>query len=146
MYYEANPLQFYSTKYSLLVISVALVSGGYPLYESTGDIFDGMALALAGILTFLLFILFKDKLKRVAISRTKILIIEAGRETEYHWTDVEYIRISGFMSLYKIKLTRFPAACYFLPYGKILSIAGIFTEDLSEMGVIIRKMKNELDL
>lgn len=146
MYYEANPLEFYSTKYSLLVISAALIAGGYPLYKKTGDIFDGIALVLAGILVFLLFILVKDRLKRVAISRAKILIIERNRETEYHWTDVEYIRMSGLMSLYKIKLTCFPEAFYFLPYGKILSIGGIFAEDLSEMGVIIRKMKNELDL
>src|SRR5688572_12994772 len=146
MYYEANPLQFYVKKYSLLAISIALGAGCFPLYEKAGDIFAAIALALTGVLVFLVFILFKDRLKRIAISRTKILIIEANRETEYEWTDVEYIRLSRFMSLYKIKFKCFSSSFYFLPYGTILSFGGILTEDLSEMGVIIRKMKNELEL
>ena len=96
---------------------------------------------LIAILLLILFFKMKDKLKYVAIGKSKVIIKKNGQEIEYNWLDVETINLNRFFGLYKLKI-RNEDAVYFTPYGMTTWLTG----DNSDMGVIINKMKSELQI
>lgn len=106
------------------------------------DILLGMAFPfLIAILLLALFFNMKDKLKYVAIGKSKVIIRKDGREIEHNWLDVEAINLNRFLGLYKLKIKN-EDAVYFTPYGRTTWLTG----DDSDMGVIIYKMKKELQI
>jgi hypothetical protein len=83
----------------------------------------------------------KDKLKYVAIGKTKLIVKKEGEEVEYSWLDVKSITLNRFWSLYKLKI-KDEDEIYFTPFGMTWWLTG----DNSDMGVIINKMKRELSI
>ncbi len=96
---------------------------------------------LIAILLMVLFFSMKNKLKYVLIGKSKLIIKNNGQETEYNWLDVETISLNRIFGLYKLKIKN-EDAVYFTPYGMTTWLTG----DNSDMGVIINKMKKELQI
>ncbi|MEQ8534676.1 MAG: hypothetical protein RIB86_22680 [Imperialibacter sp.] len=77
----------------------------------------------------------------MCIGKSKILIADHRKEYEYTWLDVEEISLDRFFCIYKLKIKEKPHI-YFSSYGAVTWLFG----DVSDMGMIIEKMKRELDL
>lgn len=93
------------------------------------------------VLLLVLFFNMKNKLKYVAIGKSKLIIKKNGQEIEYNWLDVEKINLNRFFGLYRLKVKN-EDVVYFTPYGMTTWLTG----DNSDMGVIINKMKKELQI
>jgi hypothetical protein len=134
-------------KYGPLAIGLLLVLGLIPqliVYHSgtLAELLTGITVpAIISILFFVLFFHLKDKVKYVAIGKWKIVVRKDGKEVDHSWVDVEEISLNRFTGFYKLKLKN-EAELYFPAYGTITWLTG----DDSDMGVIIQKMKNELDI
>lgn len=147
MLYECNLPRLLMMKYLPLMSGLLIlfgfipkVIGDYP--DSYPDILLDMAFPfLIAILLLVLFFSIKDKLKYVAIGKSKVIIKKNGQEIEYNWLDVETINLNRFYGLYKLKIKN-EDVVYFTPYGMTTWLTG----DNSDMGVIINKMKRELQI
>jgi hypothetical protein len=104
-------------------------------------LFDMAFPLIISILLFGLFFNTRDKLKYVAIGKSKVIIKKDGQEIEYNWLDVERIKLNRFLGLYKLKIKN-EDEIYFTPYGMTTWLTG----DDSDMGVIINRMKRELQI
>ena len=147
MLYECNMFRLLTLKYSpLIVVLVVIVFIRELINSSRADSWPEMLpvtilLVLVGSLMFVLYFKIKDKLRYVAIGKSRLIINRNGKEIEYTWLDVESIELNRFFRLYKLKIKN-EDVVYFTPYGLTTWLTG----DESDMGVIINKMKNELQI
>ncbi|MBX2968669.1 MAG: hypothetical protein KF803_04815 [Cyclobacteriaceae bacterium] len=134
-------------KYGPLAFGLLILFGLIPLIisdhsEEWPAILLGLIIPFViSVLLFILFFWIKDKLKYVAIGKTKLIVKKGGEEIEYSWLDVESISLDRFWGLYELKLKN-ENIIYFTPYGTVWWLTG----DNSDMGAIINKMKKELQL
>ncbi|MDZ7646080.1 MAG: hypothetical protein U5K54_02250 [Cytophagales bacterium] len=131
-------------KYSPLVSGLLILFGFIP--KVIGDnpdytLLDMILPVLIAILFFALFFNIRNKLRYVAIGISKVIIKKKGHEIEYNWLDVEKISLNHFFGLYELKIKN-EELVYFTPYGMTTWLTG----DSSDMGVIINKMKRELQI
>jgi len=143
MLYESNWFRLQSLKYTPLIAALCFLFLVYPIINSDhSNWWIDLVTTLFFSVSFLaLFLKIKDKLKFVVIGKTQIIIKDKGSEQEYNWLDVEEIKLNRFLALYKLKIKN-QESIYFTPYGLTTWLAG----DLSDMGVIINKMKKELSI
>jgi len=144
MLYECNLPRLVIMKYSPLVSGLLLLFGFIP--QVIGDnpdytLLDIIFPVIIAILFLALFFNIKNKLKYVAIGKSKVIIKKNGQEIEYNWLDVEKIKLNHFFGLYELKIKN-EDVVYFTPYGMTTWLTG----DNSDMGVIINKMKRELQI
>lgn len=147
MLYECNFPRLLMFKFGPLLVALLILIGLVPqlIMQSEGSVVNmlvGLILPTSiGIALLILFAKTYHKFKYVAIGKMKVIVRKKGVEFEYHWTDVDQIDLHRFLGLYKLKI-RNEEPIYFTPYG----VVGWITGDDSDMGVIIQKMKNELDI
>jgi hypothetical protein len=142
MLYECNWFKLQFLKYGPLIM------GFFLLYSVISALFDhpdlwigSLPVVVMAILLIIIFFLVKDKLKFVAIGKTNLIVRTKGLEKTYNWLDVEEITLKPTLGIYKLKM-KDEASIYFTAYGTVSWLTG----DLSDMGVIISKMKSELDI
>lgn len=147
MLYECNFPRMLALKYGPVAVAMLLLFGLIPqlVINHSGDAVDllvGISFPAAIVIGLLiLFAKALEKLKYVAIGKSKIVVKRKGKEVEYTWLDVEKISLNRFLSLYRLKLKN-GDEIYFTPYGVTTWLTG----DDSDMGVIIQKMKNDLQI
>lgn len=147
---EANPLKYYTAKYFFLGFSVlqwlvaAVILVRYPVDAKT--FFVALVFLTTGSIFFLLFLIVTDKMKRVAVGKNKIIVIEGDRNVRFGWPEVKSLRIVPFLNLYKLKLKGKKGFIYFFPAQHIDPAFGLLTKDTSKMGDIVHKRKKELGI
>lgn len=114
---EASPVKFYLAKFSFLVIALVqwMVAAALLLQLGFSDKHFLIFLFFAGLgLIFLyLFLLVNEKVKRVAIGKNKIVIIEGDRNSRFSWPEVKSLKIIPFLNLYRLKLRGMKSPIYF---------------------------------
>jgi len=147
---EANPAKFYFAKYFFLGFSclqwlvAATVFFRHPFNART--FFVALVFITMGLLTFVFFLLLSDKIRRVAVGKNKIVIIEGDKNIRFSWPEVKSLEIVPFFNLYKLKLKGKKGSIYFFPSHNIDPAFGLSTRDNSKMGGIVQKRKKELGL
>ena len=143
MLYESNWFSLQSLKYTPLLLGLLNLTLMYSIIKEDGADFwfPLIGIVIVSSIFFLLFLLIKDKLKFVIVGKTKLIVKEKKQVREYSWLDVEQIKLIRFLKLYKLKL-KDEEAFYFTAYG----VVSMWVGDLSDMGVIIEKMKKELSI
>jgi len=143
MLYDCNRGKYYSLKYSPLIIGLLLPLNIFSLIRTDNPEWwvDLILFVIVSIICLIIFLLVKDKLKLVAISRKKIVIEIGGMEKDYEWIVVEEISLNRFWGVYKLKVPD-QDAFYFTAYGFVSWLGG----DMSEVGDIINKKKRELNI
>src|SRR5690606_10024970 len=97
---EANPLKFYVAKFFFLVFAfiqwlvAVLLLIRFPFTGQT--FFVSMIFVILGFVFFYLFLVVNEKVKRVAVGKNKIVIIEGDRNSRFGWPDVKSLRIIPF--------------------------------------------------
>src|SRR5689334_23484442 len=99
MLYECNYPKFLMVKYGPLAFGLLILFGFIPKIISDNPdawpniLFDMMPLAVISLGMFGVFIALKDKIKFVAIGKTRLIVKEGGKDVEYNWFDVERISL-----------------------------------------------------
>jgi len=143
---EASPIKFYFAKYFFLVFAfVQWIAGGLILLNQNFNariFFAVLFFVTLGILFVYLFSWISDRIRRVAVGKNKIVVIEGTRNVRFDWPEVKSLRIVPILNLYKLKI-RGKKAIYFFPSQNIDPAFGIISKDTSRMGDIVEKRKKE---
>jgi hypothetical protein len=147
---EASPVKVYLTKFFFLVFAfiqwlvatILLIQ----LNFSNRIFFISLLFITLGLAFFYIFLIVNDKVKRVAIGKNKIVIIEGDRNLRFKWPDVKSLKIIPFFNLYKLKLRGKKKSIYFFPARNIDPAFGLMASDTSQMGTIVDKKKKEFGI
>jgi hypothetical protein len=147
---EANPVKFYFAKYFFLAFSFLqwLAAGailfGQPFSAKT--FFFALIFITVGLLAFFAFLILTEKMRRVAVGKNKIVVIDGDRNVRFAWPEVKSLTIVPFFNLYRLKLKGKKGCIYFFPSQNIDPAFGLLSKDTSKMGDIVQKRKKELGL
>lgn len=144
---EASPAKVYLAKYFFLAFGVLQwVGAGIVLirFESgPRNQFAALVLFALGLVFFSLFLFVNEKIKRVAVGKNKIVVIEGNRNVRIEWPDVKSLRIVPFFNMYRLRVKGKKKAIYFFPSKNIDPAFGLLSKDTSKMGEIVEKRKKE---
>ena len=147
---EASPVKVYLAKFFFLVFAfVQWLVAGILLIQfsfSSESFFISLFFITLGLIFFYIFLVVNDKVKRVAIGKNKIVIIEGDRNSRFSWPDVKSLKIIPFFNLYKLKLRGKKNPIYFFPAKNIDPAFGLMAKDTSKMGDIVDKKKKEFGI
>lgn len=147
---EASPVKFYFAKYFFLVFAfVQWIAGGMILLNqnfSSRILFAAMIFVTLGVLFVFLFSLISERIRRVAVGKNKIVVIEGTRNIRFDWPEVKSLKIVPFLNLYKLKVRGKKRSIYFFPSQNIDPAFGILSKDTSRMGDIVEKRKKEFGI
>lgn len=147
---EASPFKYYLAKYFFLVF--AIIQGGLATvllirYSFSSKIFFTAVVFVALALIFLfLFLIVTDKIKRVAVGKNKIVVIEGDRNMRFSWPEVKSLKIIPFFNVYKLKIKGKKRSIYFFPSKNIDPAFGLIANDTSKMGSIVQKRKKDFNI
>jgi len=139
---EANRVKYYLARYFFLALSVlqglaaALILLQFE--DSAKSRIAAFVMFTAAMVFFSLHLLLATKIKRVAISKKKLAVINPHQVKEYDWSDVKAIKLLPFLNMYSLKLKGKRSRIYFLPTSNTSALFGIFT---SESDLIPKKAK-----
>jgi len=147
---EANPVKFYFAKYFFLAFSfLQWLAAGTIFFKqpfSAKTFFFGLIFVTVGLITFFTFLILSEKMKRVAVGKNKIVIMDGDRNMRFAWPEVKSLTIVPFFNLYRLKLKGKKKCIYFFPSQNIDPAFGLLVKDTSKMGDIVEKRKKELGL
>lgn len=147
---QANPVKFYFAKFfflgfALLQWAVALALwlrfGTSP--KNTAAIFIFVSL---GCIFLVVFFFLTEVMRRVAISKTKVVVIEPGKNLTLSWPEIKSIKIIPVFNIYKMRLKKRRKPIYFLPSKNIEPAYDLLAADTSKMGDIVNKHKKKLGI
>ena len=144
---EASPVKFYLAKFFFLVFAfiqwlvaaVLLIQFSF----SNQNFFISLVFVTLGLIFFYIFLVVNDKVKRVAIGKNKIVIIEGDKNSRFSWPEVKSLKIIPFFNVYKLRLRGKKSPIYFFPAKNIDPAFGLMAKDTSKMGSIVEKKKKE---
>jgi hypothetical protein len=147
---EASPVKFYLAKFFFLlfagiqwlVAAILLIQFRF----TNRNFFISLIFITLGLVFFYIFLVVNDKVKRVAIGKNKIVIIEGDRNSRFSWPEVKSLKIIPFFNLYKLKLRGKKNSIYFFPARNIDPAFGLLAKDTSKMGEIVAKKKKEFGI
>ncbi|MFO0505567.1 MAG: hypothetical protein ACK5X6_01795 [Chryseotalea sp.] len=116
---QASPLKFYLAKYFFLLLGfmqwlLALVF--FTQYQPNAKTqFATLIFFTIGGLCFVLYLFISTHLRRVAVSKKKIVIIEQAKKQKVDWDDVKSLRLIPFINIFKLKIKGKKKGIYFFP-------------------------------
>lgn len=141
---EANPLKFYVARYFFLVLCLLqwLVSAIILFtYESNlKNQYAALLFFTLGAILFVLFLIIKEKVKRVAVGKKKLVVITPGKKQKIEWDEVRSLKLVPFFNLYRLKIKGRKKGIYFFPSKNVNPAYGLLGGDTSKMGEILRKL------
>jgi hypothetical protein len=147
---EANPVKFYIAKYFFLSFALIQILASITIllrYGLNGKIFfAAMAFLVLGLIFLMIFFFMNDKVKRVAVGKNKIVIIEGDRNIRLSWPEVKSLQIIPFFNVYKLQIKGKRNAIYFFPSRNIDPAFGLLARDTSKMGEIVERRKREFGI
>ncbi len=147
---EANPVKFYLAKFFFLAFSLIqwLVASTILLrFEFTSkNFFVALIFITFGLIFFCLFIIVSAKIRRVAVGKNKIVVVEGDRNIRFDWPEVKSLKLIPFFNVYKLKIRGKRNPIYFFPSKNVDPAFGLLAKDTSRMGEIVEKRKKEFNL
>lgn len=141
---EANPLKFYVARYFFLALCLLqwLVSAIILItYENTlKNQYAALLFFTLGAILFVVFLIIKEKVKRVAVGKKKLVVITPGKKQKIEWDEVKSLKLVPFFNLYRLKLKGRKKGIYFFPSKNVNPAYGLLGGDTSKMGEILKKL------
>jgi hypothetical protein len=133
---EASLVKFYFAKYFFLAFGLLQWLISALILIRNGDIprsqFAAFVFFTMGLVFVSLFLLISSKIKRVAISKNKIVVF--GRQEErYEWPEVKSIKTVPYLNAYRLKI-RGHKQIYFFPDQSSQPLYGLFSEPMFKKG------------
>ncbi|MCW5910404.1 MAG: hypothetical protein KIT62_04990 [Cyclobacteriaceae bacterium] len=130
---EATPVKFYLARYFFLALSALQGLASALMLLQFGDSpkarFVSFALFTLALIFLSLHLLVSKNIKRVALSKKKIAVINPHKVKSYDWSDVKNIKLIPFLNMYSLKLKGKKNKIYFLATGNTQALFGIFSAD-----------------
>ncbi|MBS1680771.1 MAG: hypothetical protein JST48_03590 [Bacteroidetes bacterium] len=129
---EANLLKYYFVRYFFLAFALMQVIAAAVLLLRFQDspknrfaifIFFSLAMILISI-----HFLFFTKVKRVAMSKTKIAVIGSFKVKQYDWDEVKDLKLMPFLNMYSLKIKGKKKRIYFLPVLNTQTLFGLHSD------------------
>lgn len=147
---EANPVKFYFAKYFFLafgflqwLVSITIFAS-YPF--GAKNFLASLVFFTIGLIFIFLFSVINDKIRRVAVGKNKIVVMEGDRNTRFEWPEVKSLKIVPFFNVYKLKIKGKKGTIYFFPSHNIDPAFGLISKDVSRMGEVVDKRKKEFGI
>jgi hypothetical protein len=147
---QASPVKFYFAKFFFLgfaflqwAVALALAVQFESTPKNTAAIFIFVSL---GCIFFVVFFFLMEVMRRVAIGKDKVVVIELGKNLTLKWPDIKSIKIIPVFNVYKMSLKTRKKPIYFLPSKNIEPAYDLLAEDTSKMGDIVNKNKKKLGI
>ena len=144
---EANPVKYYVAKYFFLAFALIQILVAFALLTQFGMtdkvVFVSLIFIIMATAFFSFFLIITRKVRRVAVGKNKIVIIEGDRNVRFTWPEVKSLKIIPFLNLYKLKIKGKKKSIYFFPSKNIDPAFGLLAKDTSKMGEIVEKRKKE---
>ena len=136
---EASIAKYYFAKYFLLafgflqwvISAIFLMKQG----ESPKGQYGAFVFFTLGLILISLHSLYATRMRRVAISKKKVIITANGKVKTYDWDEIKSVRFMPVFNMYAMKI-KGKKLIYFLPtheseviYGLFPSVAGITKKD-----------------
>jgi hypothetical protein len=129
---EANPVKFYLARYFFLALSALQGLATALILLQFGDSpknrFVAFALFTLALIFFSLHLLIANRIKRVAIGKKKIAVINPANVKSYDWSDVKSVKLIPFFNMYSLKL-KGKRKIYFLPTTNTAAVFGLFSSE-----------------
>jgi hypothetical protein len=130
---EASLAKFYFTKYFFLALGLLQVLIGALLFVRQGTSLKGqfasMLFFTLGLIFISLYMTVASKIKRVAVSKKKLVVIGRYKNQRYDWDDVKSLRLMPVFNLYSLKVKGKKEKIFFLPTRSTSAIYGLFPSD-----------------
>lgn len=147
---EASPIKFYFAKYFFLALGLLqwIVAGMVLIRFEDGNknFFTALLFFSLGSILLFVFMLLNERIKRVAIGKNKIVVMEGSRNVRFDWPEVKSLKLVPFFNLYRLKLKGKKGPIYFFPAHRIDPAFGLMMKDTSKMGEIVEKRKKKFDI
>ena len=139
---EASPVKFYFAKYFFLAFGLLQWLCGTLIFLQ-GDTDKNARVALIffslGLVFVALYFLIAAKLKRVAIGKKRIVVMQRNKSEHYEWPEVKYIKMVPYFNLCKLKLRGKKDRIYFLPDQTTSPLFGLFPAEPELLVDALRK-------
>lgn len=147
---EANPVKYYLAKFFFLGFSIIQWIVAATILLRLGiesrTVLVAMIFVFFGVVFFLFYLMVGDKIKRVAVGKNKIVIIEGEKNLRFDWPEVKSLRLVPYFNLYRLKLRGKRGPIYFFPSKNVDPAFGFLSKDTSRMGEIVSKRKKEFGI
>ena len=128
---EASRVKYYFAKYFFLALGLLQWLIGSIIFIRDGHLpksqFAVFVFFTLGLVCVSLFLLIASKIKRVAISKKKVAVINSYKTQEYEWPEIKSIRFMPIFNMYRMKVRGRKGKIYFLPTRESEVIYGIFS-------------------
>lgn len=147
---QANPAKFYFAKYfflgfGLLQWTVAAIF--FFTFEQTPKNASAAFIFLClGSIFNVIFFYLNGNMKRVAIGKSKIVVMEHGKTIRVEWPEVKSLQLVPIFNLYKLRLKSRKGPIYFFPSKNIEPAYDLLASDTSKMGEIVSKSKKKFGI
>lgn len=141
---EASPFKFYVARYFFLVLCLlqwfvsAIILFTYP--ATPKNQYASLFFFTLGAILFVVFLIIKEKVKRVAVGKKKLVVITPGKKQKIEWDEVKSLKLVPFFNLYRLKLKGRKKGIYFFPSKNVNPAYGLLGGDTSKMGEILKKL------
>jgi hypothetical protein len=116
---EVSKAKFYVVKYFFLAFALLQASVATVLLFQFHDTPRNRAIIvtifLFSVILFSIQVIVNDKIKRVAISKKKVIILNGAKRKSYSWSEVKEIKFFALLNLYSLKIKGKTGRIYFLP-------------------------------
>lgn len=147
---QASPVKFYFAKYFFLSFGLLqwTVAGILSWkFESTSKNASATFIFLClGSILIVIFFYLNVSMRRVAVGKRKIVVIEGKKNVRVEWPEVKSIKLIPVFNLYKLKLKTRRNSIYFFPSKNIEPAYDLLAQDTSKMGEIVSKRKKEFGI
>ncbi len=147
---QASPTKFYVAKFFPLgfaflhfIVALALASNFENTPKNTAAVVIFICL---GCIFLVVYFFLSEALRRVAIGKNKVVVIETDKNQHLGWDDVKSIELIPVFNVYKLKIKNARKPIYFLPSKNIEPAYDLLATDTSKMGDIVNKYKKRLDI
>jgi hypothetical protein len=147
---QASPVKFYFAKYfflgfGLLQLTVAAIL--FLRFENTPKNTSASFIFLCiGSVLLVIFFYLKSSMRRVAIGKNRIVVIEGRKNLRVEWPEVKSIKLVPVFHLYKLQLKNKRNPIYFFPSKNIEPAYDLLAKDTTKMGEIVSKRKKEFGI
>ncbi|MEK6782034.1 MAG: hypothetical protein AABY93_10025 [Bacteroidota bacterium] len=128
---EASRVKYYFAKYFFLALGLLQWFIGSIIFIRNGHLPKGQLAVFVfftlGLVCVSLFLIIASKIKRVAIGKKKVAVINSYKTQEYEWPEIKSIRFLPLFNMYRMKVKGRKGKIYFLPTQESEVIYGIFS-------------------
>jgi hypothetical protein len=141
---QASPLKFYIAKYFFLALTflqwVVSIAFFFRSEQNLRSQYTSLYFFTLGSLTFVLYLVISDKLKRVALGKKKIIVIHTHRKQKIDWSDVCSLKLVPFINVYRLKQKGKKKRIYFFPSKNIDPLYSMLANGSGKMENLIKEI------